>query len=90
MHIQAIRLPLCLSFYTMRGAKIAQGFTFLCFCNLSVDVWCDSLDKGSGDRRIQRMCRYSLMPRVEFEVRLSVSGRYNTVQSSDRVVTLTG
>jgi hypothetical protein len=30
------------------------------------------------------------MPRAEFEVRLSVSGRYNIVQSLHRVVTLTG
>jgi hypothetical protein len=87
MHTQAIRVPLCLSLSTMRGAKIAQDFMFLCFCNLSVDIWCD---KGSGDRRIQRKCRYNLMPRVELEVRLSVSGRYNTVQSLDCVVTLTG
>jgi len=36
------------------------------------------------------MCRYSLMPRAEFEVKLSFSGRYNFIQSSHRVVTLTG
>jgi len=30
------------------------------------------------------------MPRAEFEVRLSVSGRYNIAQPTNRVVTLTG
>jgi hypothetical protein len=73
-----------------RNAIVAQGFMFLCFCNFSVDIWYDSLQKRSGGRRIQRLCRYSLMPRAEFEVRLSFSGRYNIVQSLDRVVALTG
>jgi hypothetical protein len=90
MHIQAIRVPFLLSFLMTRDAKVAQGFIFLCFYNLSVDIWYDSFEKGSGGRRIQRMCRYSLMPRTEFEVRLSVSGRHNIVQSLGRVVTLTG
>jgi hypothetical protein len=31
MHIQAIRVPLCLSFSMMRDVKVAQGFMFLCF-----------------------------------------------------------
>jgi len=74
----------------LRDAKVAQGFMFLFFSKLSVDTWYDSLDKGSGGRRIRSKCRYSLVPRAEFEVRLSVSGRYNIVQSSDRMDTLIG
>lgn len=84
MNIQAIRVPFLLSFSMTRDAKVAQGFIFLFFYNLSVDIRYDSFEKGSGSRRIQRMCRYSLMPRTEFEVRLSVSGRYNIVHSLDR------
>lgn len=89
-HIQAIRVAFWLSFSMTRDAKVAQGFMFLCSHNLSVDIWYDSIEKWSDGHRIQRMCRYSLMPRAEFEVRRSVSGRYNIVQSLDRVVTLTG
>ena len=88
--LQAIRIHFWLSFSTTRDARIAQGFMFLCFCSLSVDIWYDSLEEGSGGCRIQRICRYSLMPRAEFEVRLSVSGRHNIAQSLDRVVPLTG
>ena len=90
MHMQAIRVRFWLSFSMMGVSKVAQDFMFLCFCNFCVDIWYDSLHKGSGGRRIQRICRYILMPRAEFELRLSVSGRYNIVLPSDRVVTLTG
>jgi hypothetical protein len=88
MHIQAIRVPFWLSFSMTRDAKVAQGFMFPCFCNLFGGICYYSLEKASGGRRIQRICRQSPMPRAEFEVRLSVSGRYNIEQSLDRVVTL--
>jgi len=87
---QATRVGFWLSFSMMRDSKVAKDFMFLCFCDLCVDICYDSLHKRSGGRRIQRICRYSLMSLAEFEVRLSVSGRNNIVQSSVRVVTRTG